>query len=198
MNETESKWEKKLRIKTGGRDASREDTNHYPYEPTPYSVLERLADSEYLSKDSVLIDYGCGKGRVDFFLSWKLSCHTIGVEFDPDMVKIAEENRSACHFPSLTSFVLTSAEEYSVVQEADSFYFFNPFSLKILQSVIGRIRESWYRCPREIKLFFYYPSDEYVSYLMTVSELEFLDEIDCRDLFEGNNHRETIMAFRVV
>lgn len=45
--------------------------------------------------------------------------------------------------------------------------------------------ESYYENPRELLLFFYYPSDEYISYLMTVDELVFSDEIDCRDLVSG-------------
>ena len=57
--------------------------------------------------------------------------------------------------------------------------------------------ESYYEEPRELLLFFYYPSDEYISYLMTVDELAFLDEIDCRDLFDGENPRERIMIFEV-
>lgn len=44
---------------------------------------------------------------------------------------------------------------------------------------------------------YYYPSDEYVSYLMTVHELMFIDEIDCRDLFEGDNSREKILVFGI-
>ena len=44
-------------------------------------------------------------------------------------------------------------------------------------------------------LFFYYPSDEYISFLMTVDELEFYDEIICFDLFEGNDARERILIF---
>lgn len=198
MNQTESNWEKTLKIKTAGRDASSEDENHYPYEPTPYSVLERLADSGYLSKDSCLVDYGCGKGRVDFFLSWKLGCHTVGIEFDPLIYQMAEANRMTCHFPHLSEFRQISAQEYSIGCNADCFYFFNPFSLKILQSVIGQIQNSWYESPRNMKLFFYYPSDEYVSYLMTVNELDFVDEIDCQDLFQGNNHREVVLVFEVV
>ena len=63
--------------------------------------------------------------------------------------------------------------------------------------IIGRIRESWYKKTREMLLFFYYPSDEYISYLMTVEELEFLDEIDCQDLFEGKNQRERILVFQM-
>ena len=51
-----------------------------------------------------------------------------------------------------------------------------------------------YEKNREMLLFFYYPSDEYVSYLMTVDELMFTDEIDCRDLFDGKDPRERIMV----
>lgn len=50
MTENENKWDKLLRIKTSGRDDSRSDQYRYPYEPTPYSVLERLAFSEYIGK----------------------------------------------------------------------------------------------------------------------------------------------------
>ena len=54
--------------------------------------------------------------------------------------------------------------------------------------------ESWYENPREIFLFFHYPADEYIAYLMTLQELEFYDEIECDDLFEGDQ-RERIMIF---
>ena len=57
--------------------------------------------------------------------------------------------------------------------------------------------ESYYENPREMYLFFYYPSDEYVSYLMTVNGLMFADEISCQDLFEGENQRERILVFEV-
>ena len=43
--------------------------------------------------------------------------------------------------------------------------------------------------------FFYYPNDEYLAYLMTLDEIMFLDEIDCSDLFEGQNQREKIIIF---
>lgn len=198
MNQNEHKWDKKLNIQTAGRDDSCEDTNHYPYEPTPYTVLERLAESGYLSKDDCLVDYGCGKGRVDFYLSWKIGCRTIGIEFDPKMYRSAEENLARCHFSGKTNFIQIGAEEYKIDSEADCFYFFNPFSIKIFQTVIGKIRDSWFTQPRTMKLFLYYPSDEYIGYLMTVEELEFVDEIDCSDLFDGNNKRERILIFEVI
>ena len=48
-----------------------------------------------------------------------------------------------------------------------------------------------------MRLFFYYPNDDYLSYLMTAYELMFLDEIDCRDLFEGNEPREKVLIFEI-
>jgi hypothetical protein len=38
----ENTWDFSLRIKTVGRDETNADEYHHPYEPTPYSVLERL------------------------------------------------------------------------------------------------------------------------------------------------------------
>lgn len=78
---------------------------------------------------------------------------------------------------------LANAEEFAVPETADCMYFFNPFSVEILRKVMARILESYYAEPRRIQLFFYYPSDEYISYLMTVEELMFTDEIVCMDLF---------------
>ena len=62
---------------------------------------------------------------------------------------------------------------------------------------MARILNSYYEHPRSILLFFYYPSDSYLSYLTSVPEMVFLDEIPCGDLFPGNDPRETIMIFEL-
>ena len=36
-----------------------------------------------------------------------------------------------------------------------------------------------------------------LTYLMTVDEMMFTDEIDCSDLFGGNSERERIMIFEI-
>lgn len=197
MLENENQMDRLLGIKTSGRDDSRADRYRYPYEPTPYAVLERMAFSEYIRKKNTLIDYGCGKGRVDFYLSYQTRCQSIGIEYDDRIFQSAVENKKSAVSSGRTTFLLQNAEEYTVPKEADRFYFFNPFSVEILRSVLERMTESYYENPREMLTFFYYPSDEYVSYLMTVEMLEFVDEIDCRDLFEGNNPRERILVFRM-
>lgn len=197
MDINENKWDKLLRIRTSGRDDSRSDQYRYPYEPTPYSVLERLAFSGYIGKKNTLVDYGCGKGRVDFFLSYQTRCRSVGIEYDERIFVTAAENQKTAVSAGRVEFVLQNAETYAVPETADRFYFFNPFSVEILRSVLERIKESYYEQPREMMLFFYYPSDEYVSHLMTMDELTFLDEINCRDLFDGENSRERILVFQI-
>ncbi len=195
MTNNENTWDKLLQIKTTGRDDSNSDQYRYPYEPTPYSVLERLANSGLIRKKDVVLDYGCGKGRVDFFLSYQTKAKTIGIEYDERIYQAALENRETAVSKERTEFVPVRAEEYKVPAEVNRFYFFNPFSVELLRKVMARIIESHYENPRESYLFFYYPSEEYISYLMTVDELEFYDEIECGDLFNGNDVRERIMIF---
>ena len=188
----EQNWDKFLQIHTAGRDDLKADQYHHPYEPTPYCVLERLAESGLIGPEDTVLDYGCGKGRVDFFLSHQVKARTIGIEYDERIYADALENQSTAK--AKAEFVLANAEHYEVPGDVTCCYFFNPFSVEILHKVMARIVESWYDCPREIMLFFYYPADEYISCLMTVEELEFYDEIECDDLFTGDA-RERIMIF---
>ena len=197
MENLENKWDKLLQIRTAGRDETNADEYHHPYEPTAYSVLERLANSGLIGETDTLLDYGCGKGRVGFFLSYRTRAKTIGIEYDPRIYESALENRKTVISRVKPDFVLARAEDYEVPREVSRCYFFNPFSEEILQKVMARILESWYEDMRELFLFFYYPADGYISCLMTVEELEFYDEIECDDLFEGSDIRERILIFRL-
>ena len=163
MTDHEQTWDKLLKIKTTGRDDTNADQYHHPYEPTPYSVLERLADSGFFDRGDVVLDYGCGKGRVGFFLSYRRSVKTIGIEYDRRIWQDALDNQKSALPRAKADFVLTGAEEYEVPPEVNRCYFFNPFSMEILHKVMARILESYYEHPRDVFLFFYYPSDEYIS-----------------------------------
>ena len=195
MTDNENEWDKLLHIKTSGRDDSNSDAYRYPYEPTPYCVLERLANSGIFRKGDVVLDYGCGKGRVSFFLSYQTKAKTIGIEYDERIYARAKENLKTAR--AKADFAAMRAEEFVVPSDVNRCYFFNPFSVEILRAVMARIIESYYADPREILLLYYYPSDDYMSYLSTVNELEFYDEIDCRDMFDGNDSRERIVTFRL-
>lgn len=189
--------DEELRIKTCGRDDNYSDTHRYPYEPTSYDVLDRLLESGYISADDCLLDYGCGKGRVPIYLHKKLGCSTYGIELVEDFFHMAEKNVKSSSCEDKVRFVLGKAEEYQVPHEVTACFFFNPFDLGIMRGVMNRILDSYDGNPRIIRCFFYYPQDEYVAFLSTIPELDFVDEIDCMDLFEKEDRRNRIMIFDV-
>ncbi len=189
---TDREGDKRLGIKTTGR----EDTAsaHYaPYEPTPYPVLERLAQSGYLNRKCRLLDYGCGKGRVAFYLAATVGCQVTGIDCSPKLIRAAMENRKSCRAGDRVRLACCLAEQYPVGDE-DAFFFFNPFSQTVFQAVLRRLKQSWYANPRNMLLLCYYPSEEYIECLEAEPEMQRLDGIDCSDLFRGNP-REYIVVY---
>ena len=89
----EEAWDRLLKIRTSGRDDTGSNQYKYPYEPTPYSVLERLGNSGEIGKKNTLLDYGCGKGRVDFFLSYQTGCRSMGMEYNERIYQMALKNK---------------------------------------------------------------------------------------------------------
>lgn len=68
MNQNETQWDKLLKIRTTGRDDSHADQYRYPYEPTPYCVLERLANSGMIGKKNTVLGLW-DRERARLFLS---------------------------------------------------------------------------------------------------------------------------------
>ena len=194
---SEQEWEQVLQIKTAGRDDSRSDAEHHPYEPTDYCVLERLANSGYITKQNTLIDYGSGKGRVSIFLANQTRCHSIGIEYDERLYERAIVNGESPAAKNRVSFVLGDAATYILPDNADRCFFFNPFALHTIKRVLGNIFDSLYHHPREILLFFYYVNEEVENFLNNHVRLEAEKPIQCGDLFQETDEKERILVYRV-
>ena len=192
---TEREWDKRLRIKTIGRE-DESDPNYSPYEPTPYSVLERLADSGHVKRKTRLLDYGCGKGRVAFFMASAVGCRVTGIDKSQKLIDIARENRRTSRLGDRVALSCCLAEQYEVRDE-DAFFFFNPFSEKVFEAVLRRIVSSLYENPRPLTLICFYPSDAHIECLGNFIEFRRIDDIDCNDLFNGKwNSRERVVVLR--
>lgn len=184
--------DKRLGIKTTGREDVA--SAHYaPYEPTPYPVLERLAQSGWLGREHRLLDYGCGKGRVVFYLAAAVGCQATGIDQSPRLIREALENRQACRAGDRVRLACCLAEQYPIGDE-NAFFFFNPFSSTVFEAVLRRLRQSWYANPRQMLLLCYYPSTEYIQCLEGCPEIQRLGSIDCSDLFR-RNPRERIEVY---
>ena len=185
---TEREWDKRLHIRTIGRED--EDHPHYsPYEPTPYSVLQRLADSGHIRRKDHLLDYGCGKGRVAFFMAAVIGCRVTGIDHSRKLIDIAKENRSASGLGDRVHLECCLAEQY-MLRDENVFFFFNPFSEIVFGGVLRRLAQS-----AGGRLICYYPSEAYIDILNLTPEVRRIDAIDCRDLFNGKNERERIEVY---
>ncbi len=193
----------KLHIDTVGRNDSFSTDHLYPYEPTSYPVLDRLIESGYIGREDRVLDYGCGKGRVPIYLNNKIGCRTIGVElmdgFYGDALRNVESYLKHVKDADKTDIEIVhlSAQKYEIPKSVNRFFFFNPFSIAVFKSVMGRVMESYYGKERRMILFFYYPQDEYIAYLSAIDEVMFVDEIDCTDLFEEKDLRNRIMIYEI-
>lgn len=184
----EDNWEKLLNIHTTGTDIGDYDPHKHPYEATPYEVLEKIYLSGYIKKDNVLIDYGCGKGRVSIFLSSQTKCKSIGIDYNKRLIDKAVENKKSSSARRV-EFINCLAEDYIIPADADRFYFFNPFTNDTYRKVLDRIEESYKINPREIMIFLYYPHEDFIS----MTRYDILDEIKIED----NNPRERVIIYKI-
>lgn len=189
---TEREQDRRLGIDTMGRGKVTSDRNA-PYEPTDYRVLERLAASGLITKKDRVLDVGCGKGRVVFFLAEFLEVNAKGVDLDPNLIRAAEENRLRYPHPERTEFVCCDAARYGYGGE-NVLFFFNPFSEKVLIPVLRRIMKVHEENGKGYRLFFYYPTEELVMTLCEFGEITVTGEIDCSDLFDRERDRERIIC----
>ena len=188
-------WDGKLNIATEDVDYIEENKQNYGYDPTPYAVLEELVNLDILRPEDILVDYGCGKGRVGFFINSQVGCTVIGVDHSERLLEEANENLENYGNGENITFIHAKAEEY-IPSDANRFYFFNPFSTGIFREVLKRIDESCKSNPREIIIFFYYSTIEYKLYLPTEPHLELIKTLDFTPEQINDSHPAMLSVFR--
>lgn len=196
------KYDKLLGIKT------REDkykllpsSLHYnPYEPTSYDALEALLENDAITDKDYIVDFGCGKGRLNFFLHHYTGAVVKGIEMDERFIEDAIVNREQylkLHpgNPEKIEFIACLAEEYRITEKDNLFYFFNPFSVQIFTKVVNNILGSVEQSPRTVNIILYYPHEEYIYYLEKNTAFDLIEEIKLDGFYEKNNN-ERILIYR--
>ena len=151
MLDLEVELDRFLKIKTNGRDDSNSNFINFPYEATPYSVLQVLANSGYITKKDKIIDYGSGKGRVSFYLAFATKAKMIGVEYDERLYNSSLVNHKNCISSNRVEFVYSNASDYDIQEDITGLYFFNPFNVDILKDVISNLEKSKKKIQSPIK-----------------------------------------------
>ena len=195
-------YDKRLNIETGEDGKELHISWHYNrYEPTPYRALETLFSQYQLKRSDRIVDFGCGKGRLNFFIHDRFQSSVVGIEVDEMLYLEAKENQKS-YVPRTKNgkenilFLCCKAEEYQMNDLDNQFYFFNPFSIQVFRRVIQRILRSVETHPRKVELVLYYPTKDYVYFLENDTSFEIVKEVTIPELYEENQN-ERFLIFRL-
>ncbi|SEG11136.1 Histone methylation protein DOT1 [Eubacterium ruminantium] len=169
--ERENRLDSELNIRTANDLDEIKVMSDHTYEGTGYVTLDIIIDMLELGEDDVLVDLGCGLGKVIYYVNHKVGCKTIGVEGDERIFKLLSENHDGYKNKSSRAkqgagnvlvlgstgapvkIVNSKVEDIINISEelldnhsfanAGSlyFYFFNPFPVDILKGFISRVIE---------------------------------------------------------
>ncbi len=167
----ERKYDQMLKIRTRGLREWRDQSSQFNrYEATPYVALDKLFQAYKLKKDDEVVDFGCGRGRVPFYIHHHFQIPVTGIEVNDQTFEEALNNKAtyrqqAQNIPAPIKLEYGFAEQYEVKETDNRFYFFNPFSVNIFKKVVGNIMGSLEEYDRSVDIILYYPLQEYKSFL---------------------------------
>jgi len=128
------------------------------YEHICYRRLDLLIPQLGPTDNEVFVDFGCGKGRVIFYLGTKLKMKKlVGVEYEANVAAIAKKNLSRIKVPhSPIEFIQGDAADFDT-SEMTILYMYNPFGNATMERVLANIKKGWLANPRRIKIIYYNP-----------------------------------------
>ena len=197
-----SHYERLFNIKTTGEQQGFYESHHYNrYEATSYFALETLFKEYTLSSNDCIVDFGCGKGRLSFYINYYYNCKITGIEMNNNYFDICINNKKNYlknynKEKNKIEFLNIFAEKYKISSTDNKFYFFNPFSVQLFMKVINNMLISLEKSPRDIDLILYYPSDEYIYYLENYTGFLLYKEIELPNL-SINDKRQKFSIYRL-
>ena len=139
-----------------GDDSELED-----YFPTDYQLfLRAIRRLTINSASDVFLDIGCGKGRLLVMAAQQPFRQVIGVEYSEKLCADARRQLSRLqpHERNRVEVIQADAAVFRVPDEVTVIFMFNPFTGRVLEQSLERIRESLMRSPRVVSLYYLQPA----------------------------------------
>ncbi len=87
-----------------------------PYVPTPQDVVDRMLQLAAVTKADLVVDLGCGDGRIPITAAKTYGARGLGVDIDPQRIAEAQANATAAGVSHLVEFRLQDAMTTDVSQ----------------------------------------------------------------------------------
>jgi len=154
-------WEKRLGIYTRGLHSSDvTDDEHVYYGTNPYRMTNAVLEHLSLAKDDVLVDLGCGKGRVVCLAARYAVREVIGIDDTTLMCAAARQNVMQLRGGVSPITILEMPAQQFDFRRGTVFYMFNPFGPKTTGEVLTKMKEGLDAVPRTIRLAYSTPDQD--------------------------------------
>ena len=138
--------------------------NALHYAPARSRYFRALMGRMVFPQGSVLVDVGCGKGKVVMMAMDYPFKKVVGIDFSDRLCKIARNNIATyCAKTTRTNTTeihVCDAADYAIAPEQNVFFLYDPFKEAVMQKFIGNLTESLERSPRCVWLIYYEPIAE--------------------------------------
>ncbi len=191
-------YDRQLGIKTEGLREWRGHSQYNRYEATPYEALDKLFKAYRLKKGDQVVDFGCGRGRVVFYIHNKFKVPVSGIEahdktFAEALINKENYLKKAAHPKAPIQLQYGLAEHYEIKPEDNCFYLFNPFTHRVFKKVVENMVQSVKEAPRTIDLILYYPLREYKKVLKKKTSFRLINKVRVPGLLD---FREKFLIYR--
>jgi SAM-dependent methyltransferase len=200
----EQRHERRLGVRTGGNAdhsalGARPDECH-EYEATSYSALAEVFRrvGPATGSHEVLLDAGCGLGRVLVFAALLPYDGVIGFDLSPTLIERARANLDAIRPRAVCRQLqaeVAAAGDYVVPDTVTTVFCFNPFRGATMDGFLAQVRASLRRRPRPLRLVFVNPKH------FDVATQPWLTTLDEFRVFDGRmgptfDYHQTVRVFR--
>jgi Methyltransferase domain len=172
--------ERRHGVSTGGRvyleDLGMDEEHRLWYAPSDWLAVRRALKQLDPTPEDVLVDYGCGAGRVVMTAAGFPFKQVIGLELTPELTARArsnlERNRGTIRAGSV-EIVTADATSWAVPPDLTVAYFFCPFIGPPFATVIERLIASVDEHPRPLRIVYNLPVEH--SFLIRTGRMRVLD-----------------------
>lgn len=112
-----------------------------PYHATPADVVDRMLALAQVTKDDVVLDLGCGDGRIPIRAAQKYGARGIGVDIDPKLIELSRENARKAGVEHLVEFRVEDALKTDVTPASVvTLYMLSSFNAKLRPILWANLR----------------------------------------------------------
>lgn len=111
-----------------------------PFVPTPEKVVAEMLKIADVGRDDLLIDLGCGDGRIVIAAAKEKGCRGVGIDIDPERIEESRENAKAAGVEDRVEFLLMDLFEADISKATVvTLYLLSDVNIRLRPKLLGEL-----------------------------------------------------------